>query len=176
MRLTVRSFATAAFAAFIGFAGSHASAQDQEQAMFGSWKVQKDGTALEMYASNDNGATLGVMCVDGQSCAMYVATRVRCEEGASYAGVVGADSGFGDFSLTCKIVGTRYVYVLQDFERAIAGLRNSRQWGLALTTANGKSQSFRFSVSGTADAVGAMARIDHGTSDSARVEARYSPI
>ncbi|MFT4103133.1 MAG: hypothetical protein QM674_19285 [Burkholderiaceae bacterium] len=145
----------------------------REQARFGSWNVQKDGPSLEMYSANETGATVGVMCVDGQSCSVYVATRTRCENGRRYAGIVGADEGFSDHTATCRIIGDRFVYVLSDFGRAIRSLRNTRQWGLAIETSGGPAQSFRFVVSGTREAIGAMALIDGTTLRDPRSDAMF---
>ncbi len=145
----------------------------RDQARFGTWNVQKDGPSLEMYSANETGATIGVMCVDGQSCSVYIATRSRCENGRQYTGVVGADQGFSDHTLTCRIVGDRFVYVLSDFGRAIRSLRDTRQWGVAIESAAGTTQSFRFIVSGTRDAIGAMALIDKATQRDPRSEAMY---
>lgn len=145
----------------------------RDQARFGTWNVQKDGPSLEMYSANETGSTLGVMCVDGQTCSVYVATRSRCENGRRYTGIVGADGGFSDHTLVCRIVGDRFVYVLSDFGRAIRSLRDAGQWGVAIESAAGTTQSFRFVIRGTHDAIGAMALIDKATRRDARGDAMF---
>ena len=147
-----------------GLAGASAAwSQSQSQAMFGSWIVQKDGAALEMYSANPAGDTVGVICVDGQTCVVYVSTLSRCEAGRTYTGMVGADRGFSQHELTCRVVRNRHVYVMGDFPRAYRSLRDTGRWGLAILGGKGRAASYQFTLSGTHDAVGAMARIEHAS-------------
>lgn len=171
--MLLRGIATALVALAAWTATPAAAQQVRDQASFGTWRVQKDGASLEMYAANDTGATVGVMCVDGQSCAVYVATRSRCHEGRHYSGIVGADGGFADFNVVCRIVGDRFVYVLSDFPRALRGLRDTRQWGIAIASADRGTQSFRFQLAGTHDAIRAMALIEKVSLQSADADAMF---
>lgn len=130
----------------------------------GDWYYSLEGDIAEAYTASDTGATFGVLCShSASSCAFYIRSLSACESGQGAAILENAPSGSANLTGTCRPLttqsGTIYAIVLTPLTSVASSLgTDGQEIGFAEPMKSGQFRVYRFSTTGAAAAIGAVAK------------------
>jgi hypothetical protein len=148
----------AALFAFFAFASASAA----NQTRFGDWSIQVlDNDSVLAGTTNDSGRMFGKICyVSNQNCVWVMSVSDRCENGATYPGLVNADSG--GWPVTMQCIGNAkegQFLMFEEYDKMQTISANDPAIGIALPMQGGNFKVLRFSLNGSQEATQAAESI-----------------
>lgn len=145
------------------------SQRGETEKRVGDWTINVLQGFQMASASNDAGASVGILCsTQAESCTAFVITVSNCEEGAQVPMMLNSEVGAGAITTTCRHLpadesgDVTAMNVVTEFDRMKGALESGGTIGIAIPMASGAFRVLRFSTAGATPAIRAAMTIRSG--------------
>ncbi len=162
--------------------GGHAMAASQP-VVVKDWSFIDTGNGTGIAKTyNESGSVLGLYCAAANNCDAYMMTAMGCDDGHKYPGLVNADSGAYNVTVTCQNIASagekpNFAFVFDDFNTIKGLMLKDHSVGIALPLASGQFKVARFSLEGSNETLAAVNRaITNGSKQVSAKQAKDETI